>query len=127
MGYLVRFADIGEVEASCAIGRVGRHARHPALVAFAAVRRVALVPDVDRDVLSLRDTSTRQHPSTAGAHTTAYSTLPTRLTLPCLVKRRRYQRSPTSTTRTSHIHIEIPHTDLVTANTSTSPQHGHDS
>lgn len=64
--HLVGFADIGEVEASCAIGRVGRDARHAALVALPAVRRVALVPDVDRDVLSLRKTSS-QHRPTAGA------------------------------------------------------------
>lgn len=50
---LIRLADISKVEAGRAVGRVRRHARHPALVALAAVRRVALVPDVDRDVLSL--------------------------------------------------------------------------
>lgn len=51
---LVGLADAGEVEAGGAVGRVGRHARHAALVALAAVRRVALVPDVDGDVLALR-------------------------------------------------------------------------
>lgn len=51
--YLVRLPDVGEVEASGAVGRVGGHAGHAALVALPAVGWVALVPDVDRDVLSL--------------------------------------------------------------------------
>lgn len=51
--YLVRLPDVREVEAGGAVGRVGGHAGHAALVALPAVGGVALVPDVDRDVLSL--------------------------------------------------------------------------
>lgn len=51
---LIRFADIRQVEGRRTELRVLRHSRHPALVALAAVRRVVLVPDVDRQLLALR-------------------------------------------------------------------------
>lgn len=66
--YLVSLFNIGEVEARGAVGGVGRHAGHAALVALAAVRRVALVPDVDRDVLTLQGIAIIRLAASPGAH-----------------------------------------------------------
>lgn len=50
---LVRLADVREVEAGRAVRGVSGHAGHSPLVTVAAVSRVALVPDVDRDIQPL--------------------------------------------------------------------------
>lgn len=50
---LVRLTDVREVEACGSVGGVRRHPRHPAFVPLPAVRWVALVPNVDWDVLPL--------------------------------------------------------------------------
>lgn len=85
--YLVRLADVGEVETGGAIGRVERNARHSALVALTAVRRVVLVPDVDRDVLSLHTIATVRLAGTAWRGQQLSLRLTTiRLTLPALLR-----------------------------------------
>jgi hypothetical protein len=53
ISHLIRFPNISEVKASCAVGRVGCDSGDPAFVTLPAVCRIALVPDVDRDVLTL--------------------------------------------------------------------------
>lgn len=85
--YLVRLTDVGEVETGGAIWRVERDARHSALVALTAVRRVVLVPDVDRDVLSLHTIATVRLAGTAwrGQQLSLRLTT-TRLTLPALLR-----------------------------------------
>ena len=50
---LVRLADVRKVERGRAEARVRRNARYTALVPLAAVRGIALVPDVDRNFLTL--------------------------------------------------------------------------
>lgn len=50
---LIRFPDIRQVEGRRTELGVCRHSRHSSLVPFAAVRRIALVPDVDRQLLAL--------------------------------------------------------------------------
>lgn len=50
---LIRLLDVGEIQRGSAVRRVGGHARYAAHVAVAAVRRIVLVPDVDRDFLAL--------------------------------------------------------------------------
>lgn len=51
---LIGLADVRQVKGGGSVGRVRWHARHSALVALAAVRRVTLVPNVDRDFLALQ-------------------------------------------------------------------------
>lgn len=50
---LIRFPDISQVEGRRTELRVGRDARHPPFVTFAAVRWIVLVPDVDGQLLAL--------------------------------------------------------------------------
>lgn len=53
---LIRLADVCQVEGGGSVGRIRRHAGNPPLVALPAVCGIALVPDVDRYVLSLMQT-----------------------------------------------------------------------
>lgn len=52
---LVTLPDSGQVERGGSVWRVVGDPRHPALVAFTAVCWIALVPDVDRDLLALNN------------------------------------------------------------------------
>lgn len=52
---LVGLPDVRQVEGRCPIWRIWRHAGHSSLIPLAAVGRVTLVPDVDRDLLTLKN------------------------------------------------------------------------
>lgn len=76
---LVTLLDVGQVETGEAVRTLSGHPRHSALVALAAVRRVAVVPDVDGNLQALlgsQTSSTRlslrrpHHTQTRHAHAT---------------------------------------------------------
>lgn len=50
---LIRLANIRQVEGRRTELRIGGYPRHSSLVAFAAVRRIVFVPDVDGQLLAL--------------------------------------------------------------------------
>lgn len=58
---LVALPDSGQVEGCGSVGRVVGDPGHPVLVAFAAVCWIALVPDVDRDLLALDTTANNKN------------------------------------------------------------------
>lgn len=76
---LVTLLDVGQVETGEAVRTLSGHPRHSALVALTAVRRVAVVPDVDGNLQALlgsQTSSTRlsprrpHHTQTPHAHAT---------------------------------------------------------
>lgn len=54
---LVRLSDAGQVEGCCSVRGIVSDPRNSALEPFSTVGRIALVPDVDRDLLALHKTN----------------------------------------------------------------------